>query len=41
MSMTQESARYFNQVAGDWDALRDGYFGEAVRDAFDPRKIFR
>ncbi len=32
MSMTEDSAKYFEQVAGKWDALRSGYFSEAVRD---------
>jgi len=32
MSMTQESSAYFEQVAGQWDQLRSGYFGEAVRE---------
>lgn len=31
MSMTEDSAKYFEQVAGQWDALRSGYFSEAVR----------
>ena len=33
MSMTGSSAKYFEQVAGEWDSLRSGYFSEAVRDA--------
>lgn len=33
MSMTEKSATYFQQVAGSWDAIRAGYFGDAVRDA--------
>jgi arsenite methyltransferase len=33
MSMTQASSEYFQQVAGSWDSLRAGYFGEAVRQA--------
>lgn len=33
MSMTQAAAEYFERVAGDWDRLRTGYFGEAVRAA--------
>jgi arsenite methyltransferase len=33
MAMTQASSDYFRQVAGDWDTLRSGYFGEAVRKA--------
>jgi arsenite methyltransferase len=33
VSMTQASTRYFEQVAGQWDTLRAGYFQEAVRDA--------
>jgi ubiquinone/menaquinone biosynthesis C-methylase UbiE len=33
MTTSNPSAAYFNQVAGQWDALRSGYFREAVRDA--------
>ena len=33
MSMTPASSRYFNQVAAEWDAIRSGYFSEAVREA--------
>ncbi len=33
MSMTQASTQYFQKVAGSWDAIRTGYFGEAVREA--------
>jgi arsenite methyltransferase len=33
MTMTQASAEYFEQVAGEWDALRAGYFSESLRDA--------
>ena len=32
MSMTQASSQYFQQVAGQWDQMRSGYFGEAVRE---------
>lgn len=32
MSMTQEASEYFRQNAGSWDAMRSGYFGEAVRE---------
>ena len=32
MSMTQASSQYFQQVAGQWDQIRSGYFGEAVRE---------
>lgn len=31
MSMTNASAKYFNQVADQWDNLRSGYFTEEVR----------
>jgi ubiquinone/menaquinone biosynthesis C-methylase UbiE len=31
--MTQTATDYFARVAGDWDAIRAGYFSEAVRDA--------
>ncbi|HWQ84279.1 MAG TPA: arsenite methyltransferase [Anaerolineales bacterium] len=33
MSMTAASYEYFNKVAGEWDAIRSGYFSEAVREA--------
>jgi ubiquinone/menaquinone biosynthesis C-methylase UbiE len=33
MSMTTASQQYFERVAGQWDSLRAGYFGEAVREA--------
>ena len=33
MSMTDASSEYFAEVAGLWDAIRSGYFGEAVRQA--------
>ena len=33
MSMTDASAAYFADVAGQWDEIRAGYFGEAVRAA--------
>jgi arsenite methyltransferase len=32
MSMTEASSEYFEKVAGQWDALRTGYFTEAVRE---------
>ncbi len=32
MSMTKESTEYFEQVAGQWDSIRAGYFTEAVRE---------
>jgi ubiquinone/menaquinone biosynthesis C-methylase UbiE len=31
--MTKGSAEYFAKVAGEWDSLRGGYFGEEVRTA--------
>ncbi len=31
--MTPAAAAYFERVAGQWDDLRTGYFGEGVRDA--------
>ncbi len=40
-SMTQAAAGYFERVAGDWDTLRTGYFGEAVRDAAIARAYLR
>lgn len=33
MSMTPASSEYFGRVAGEWDALRAGYFNEGVRQA--------
>ena len=33
MSMTPASTQYFDQVAGQWDEIRSGYFTEAVRQA--------
>jgi arsenite methyltransferase len=33
MSMPLASSDYFQKVAGRWDAIRTGYFGEAVREA--------
>lgn len=33
MSITESSAQYFKQVAGQWDNLRSGYFSEAIRNA--------
>ena len=33
MSMTQASSEYFEQVAGSWDQLSAGYFGQPVREA--------
>ena len=41
MSMTQASAEYFERVAGEWDSLRTGYFGEAVRDTAIARAYLR
>jgi ubiquinone/menaquinone biosynthesis C-methylase UbiE/DNA-binding transcriptional ArsR family regulator len=32
MSMTPASSKYFEQVAGEWDNLRSGFFSEAVRE---------
>lgn len=33
MSSRQASAEYFERVAGEWDQLRAGYFGETLREA--------
>ena len=33
MTMTKASAQYFDQVAGEWDNIRAGYFTEAVRES--------
>ncbi len=41
VSMTDASAEYFERVAGQWDGLRTGYFGEAVRDAAIKRAYLR
>jgi ubiquinone/menaquinone biosynthesis C-methylase UbiE len=41
MAMTQASAEYFERVAGDWDAIRTGYFGEEVRQAAIERAYLR
>ena len=41
MTMTQASAEYLERVAGEWDALRTGYFGETVRDAAIARAYLR
>ena len=41
MSMTQSSSQYFDQVAGQWDGLRSGYFGEGVRQAAIARAYLR
>ena len=32
MTMTQSSSQYFEKIAGEWDAIRSGYFTEAVRE---------
>ena len=32
MSMTPDAATYFENVAGQWDDIRSGYFTEAVRE---------
>jgi len=41
MTMTQASAEHFERVAGEWDALRTGYFGDTVRDAAIARAHLR
>jgi len=33
MTSSNSSADYFTGIASDWDALRSGYFSEAVRAA--------
>lgn len=33
MSMTESSSEYFRRVAGNWDEISAGYFGQAVREA--------
>ncbi len=39
--MTPAAAGYFERVAGQWDDLRTGYFGEGVRDAAIARAYLR
>jgi len=39
--MPAAAAEYFERVAGEWDSLRPGYFGEAVRDAAIARAYLR
>ncbi len=39
--MTPAAAGYFERVAGQWDDLRTGYFGEGVRDAAIARAHLR
>jgi ubiquinone/menaquinone biosynthesis C-methylase UbiE len=39
--MPAAAAEYFERVAGEWDSLRQGYFGEAVRDAAIARAYLR
>lgn len=41
VSMTQAAEAYFDRVAGDWDAIRAGYFTEAVREAAIARAYLR
>lgn len=41
MSMTPASAEYFNRVAARWDALREGYFDERLREAAIARAYLR
>ena len=41
MAMTEASSEYFEKVAGQWDAIRAGYFTEAVRDAAIARAYLR
>jgi arsenite methyltransferase len=41
MTMTKASAQYFDQVAGEWDSIRAGYFSEAVREAAIARAYLR
>jgi arsenite methyltransferase len=41
MEMTEASRMYFTQVAGEWDSLRAGYFGESVRGAAIARAYLR
>ncbi len=41
MSMTEASSEYFQQVAPNWDSIRAGYFGEAVRQAAFEKAFLR
>jgi len=41
MNMTLAAEAYFERTAGDWDALREGYFTEAVREAAIARAYLR
>ena len=41
MTMTPASSKYFQQVAGEWDTLRSGYFGEEVSHAAFGRAYLR
>lgn len=41
MSITKASEQYFHQVAGQWDALRSGYFSEGVRESAIARAYLR
>jgi arsenite methyltransferase len=41
MSMTPASSQYFDQVAGEWDGARAGYFSEDVRTAAIARASLR
>jgi arsenite methyltransferase len=41
MGMTKAAAEYFDQVAPEWDALRTGYFSQAVREAAIARAYLR
>jgi len=33
MSFTKDAQEYFSQVAGDWESIRSGYFGDEIRQA--------
>ena len=33
MTMQGKTSEYFQQVAGQWDQIRSGYFSEEVRKA--------
>ncbi|HMN62104.1 MAG TPA: arsenite methyltransferase [Anaerolinea sp.] len=41
MTMTQASSDYFEQVAGSWDQISAGYFGQPVRDAAFAKSYLR
>jgi arsenite methyltransferase len=41
MAMTESSSKYFQEVANQWDAIREGHFGDAVREAAVSKAFLR